>query len=386
LAYQANYCCRFPELVGDAKHQLSVVLRDLQNLSLREAFDVLMVNAATFLFLDDEESALESAREAVTIAQTLDDSNEIVKALNTLGMILYRRCDWEFEAISEQLRQMVVTLGAWRFSQASHWIPAEYYARCGNSQRSLEAARSLSEVILGDDTMRRWEQYYRRIAAILINLIDEKYREVLADFARLGLPEHLGGQYDVLLASTLSHAFLGDEVRATHHLSEARAFREKMANLLQKPDVFDGCFGEVIALCSIGRWTQAKRLMSQQGAASASTPGLYNSLMLLCDGPPFVGVALALEPFLGKPYVGMLALLATRVVEKSSMFRNARQLSAAEADILRLLGLGKSNKEIASTRSRSIETVKRQVASLFRKLGVENRTSAVALGRERGLL
>jgi DNA-binding NarL/FixJ family response regulator len=30
--------------------------------------------------------------------------------------------------------------------------------------------------------------------------------------------------------------------------------------------------------------------------------------------------------------------------------------------------------------------VKRQVASLFRKLGVENRTSAVAIARERGLL
>jgi DNA-binding NarL/FixJ family response regulator len=55
-------------------------------------------------------------------------------------------------------------------------------------------------------------------------------------------------------------------------------------------------------------------------------------------------------------------------------------------EVLRLLGLGKSNKEIAADRSRSVETVKRQVASLYQKLGVENRTGAVAVARSRGLL
>ena len=113
---------------------------------------------------------------------------------------------------------------------------------------------------------------------------------------------------------------------------------------------------------------------------------LLEPLMLLSAGPPFTGVASALRPFFGQPYVGMLALLANRVVDKWSVPTKERLLTAAEADVLRLIGLGKSNKDIATARSRSIETVKRQVASLFRKLGVENRTSAVAVGRERGLL
>jgi DNA-binding CsgD family transcriptional regulator len=196
----------------------------------------------------------------------------------------------------------------------------------------------------------------------------------------------LDEKYDVSLALALSHSFLGDDARAAQHLSEARAFREQMKGTWQKADSFDVFYGEVITLGSLGRWAQAKRLMNEYDKNSARTPLPYDALMLFCDGPPFAGVTSALQPFAGKPYVGMLALLANRVVEKWSAPTKERLLTAAEADILRLIGLGKSNKDIASTRSRSIETVKRQVASLYRKLGVESRTSAVAVGRERGLL
>lgn len=386
LAFQANYCCRFPELIGDAKRQLGMILRDLQYLSPLDRFDVLMVNAVTFLVLDDQESALKSTREALSDAQTLGDSREAVRALNALGMILYMRCDSEFEVVSEQVRHMVAKHGAWRFSQTSHWIPAEYYARCGNSQRSLEASEFFNEVILADDTVRRWMLHCRRTIMIQISLIDKRYAHILADFARLGLPEPPNEQYEIALAISLAHSFLGDEVRATQHLAEARAFREKMTNSWQKAGVFDVYYGEVIALCSVGRWTQAKRLMSQHGEKAAGTPVLYSALMSVCDGPPFAGVASALQPFVGKPYVGLLALLASRVVEKWSAPQIQRPLSVAETDVLRLIGLGRSNKDIASTRSRSLETVKRQVASLYRKLGVDNRTSAVAIARERGLL
>jgi DNA-binding CsgD family transcriptional regulator len=84
--------------------------------------------------------------------------------------------------------------------------------------------------------------------------------------------------------------------------------------------------------------------------------------------------------------MGLAALLMTRVIQRSSNDSQDLLLTGAEMEILRLIGLGKSNKDIASVRDRSTETVKRQVASLFRKLGVENRTSAVAIARERRLL
>jgi LuxR family transcriptional regulator, maltose regulon positive regulatory protein len=54
--------------------------------------------------------------------------------------------------------------------------------------------------------------------------------------------------------------------------------------------------------------------------------------------------------------------------------------------VLRLLGTGKSNREIAEELVVSLDTVKRHVSNLFDKLGVANRTQAVNKARELGLL
>jgi DNA-binding CsgD family transcriptional regulator len=228
--------------------------------------------------------------------------------------------------------------------------------------------------------------YFRRITAVLINLIDGKYPIILADIAKFGLPEDFAERYEIAIAAAFSHAFLGDDVRAAYYLLEAKASRERFGSLSDENGVFNRIYGEVIALCSVGRWFQAKRILSQQGEAFVGSPTFYEVLKLLSDGPPFAGVSATLRPFAARPYFGMLALLANRVIEKWSGQQKEPLLTAAETDVLRLIGLGKSNKDIANVRSRSTETVKRQVASLLRKLGVENRTSAVTVARERGLL
>lgn len=68
------------------------------------------------------------------------------------------------------------------------------------------------------------------------------------------------------------------------------------------------------------------------------------------------------------------------------MARNANRpdapLSGRQREILRLIALGKSNKEIASELGLATGTVKQHVYALFRKLGVRNRTTAVARGAE----
>jgi DNA-binding NarL/FixJ family response regulator len=76
----------------------------------------------------------------------------------------------------------------------------------------------------------------------------------------------------------------------------------------------------------------------------------------------------------------MKRVLETKKLETTTL------LTTAEMEVLHLIATGKSSKEIANARSRSVETVNRQVASIFKKLGVENRTSAVAVARERGIL
>lgn len=61
-------------------------------------------------------------------------------------------------------------------------------------------------------------------------------------------------------------------------------------------------------------------------------------------------------------------------------------LSAREIEVLLLITAGCSNKEIAARLVISIGTVKRHTVNIFNKLGVKNRTEAVARARELGLL
>jgi DNA-binding NarL/FixJ family response regulator len=74
--------------------------------------------------------------------------------------------------------------------------------------------------------------------------------------------------------------------------------------------------------------------------------------------------------------------VASRVVALSG----APRLSAREREVLRLVGAGRSNKEIAAALAIAERTVKFHVTAIFNKLGAENRAQAVALAIERGLL
>lgn len=61
-------------------------------------------------------------------------------------------------------------------------------------------------------------------------------------------------------------------------------------------------------------------------------------------------------------------------------------LTRRELDILQLLAAGKSNQEIAEERVLTLNTVKKHVANILQKLGVANRTQAVAEARKKGWL
>jgi DNA-binding CsgD family transcriptional regulator len=175
------------------------------------------------------------------------------------------------------------------------------------------------------------------------------------------------------------------KVKAARSLNLARSIRGELSSH-DRNRIQEGVLMEVICLGANGQWLQARRLCEQGIGSSPGLAAAKEMLRRFCDGPPFVGLREALAPCVGRPFVGLAALLVARVVDRLGVPDATGSLTAAELDVLRLLSLGKSNKAIADARSRSTETVKRQVAAIYKKLGVENRTSALAAAKELGIV
>jgi DNA-binding NarL/FixJ family response regulator len=75
-------------------------------------------------------------------------------------------------------------------------------------------------------------------------------------------------------------------------------------------------------------------------------------------------------------------VVASRLAE----FTPRIDLTAREVEVLRLVAKGLRNKEIAGVIGRTEETVKVHIKHLMQKLGVEDRTEAVTLALQRGII
>lgn len=78
--------------------------------------------------------------------------------------------------------------------------------------------------------------------------------------------------------------------------------------------------------------------------------------------------------------------LLQQMARPSSAEPPAAALTGREAQVLRLLAQGRANKEIAAELVISERTVKFHVSSILSKLGASNRTEAVKLAVQRGLV
>ena len=79
-------------------------------------------------------------------------------------------------------------------------------------------------------------------------------------------------------------------------------------------------------------------------------------------------------------------LVATKLLDQVNERNSSQALTQRESEVLQLLSKGLQNKEIADVLSISERTAKFHVSALLRKLEAGNRTEAVALATQRGLV
>ncbi|UJR87019.1 response regulator [Sandaracinus amylolyticus] len=106
----------------------------------------------------------------------------------------------------------------------------------------------------------------------------------------------------------------------------------------------------------------------------ASTAQLGEAIRAAARGESF------LEPSVASKVIAELSRLRARPAAASTL------VTARELDVLRYLGRGASNKEIAAALFVTEGTVKNHVTSIFEKLGVTSRTEAAIRAKELGLI
>jgi LuxR family maltose regulon positive regulatory protein len=145
--------------------------------------------------------------------------------------------------------------------------------------------------------------------------------------------------------------------------------------------------------------------LQAQGAAEQAITALGRALSLaepggfvrtfVDEGPSmasllYQAVACGITPDYGRR---LLAAFAITEPDETASSQTAapgpdlmEPLSEREREVLELLAIGLSNREIASRLFVSLNTVKAHTRSIYGKLGVHNRTQAVAMARTMGVL
>ncbi len=191
----------------------------------------------------------------------------------------------------------------------------------------------------------------------------------------------LVGQDPVIFAETVSRIVLGWSASAG---DQARALAASIRGvdpvslrlLLDTFHSFD-------ALRLLPMITAPTLVMHRRGwrnpgldAAKALAAGIPNARMLVLEGDS------------GMPYAGDMEEAASAVegyVGESSVAGLPAGLSEREAEVLRLVAAGRSNREIGEELSISLNTVDRHVSNILTKIGAANRAEAASFAVRHGL-
>jgi LuxR family maltose regulon positive regulatory protein len=127
-------------------------------------------------------------------------------------------------------------------------------------------------------------------------------------------------------------------------------------------------------------------LVNLEAALKLAEPEEY-ARIFLDEGPELIGLLRRVAAKnVARSYVGGLLELAGQTLPGVESDLLLDPLSERELEILQLIAVGKSNKELAELLVLTVGTVKWHLNNIYSKLGVRSRTQAVARVRELGLI
>jgi DNA-binding NarL/FixJ family response regulator len=90
----------------------------------------------------------------------------------------------------------------------------------------------------------------------------------------------------------------------------------------------------------------------------------------------------------GNDYIqpSLIPVLNSKIIDRNKDIVKIDSLTRRELDVLKLLAVGKYNKEIAETLEISERTVKNHVSNIFKKIGVTDRTQAAVFAIRNNLI
>jgi LuxR family maltose regulon positive regulatory protein len=173
-----------------------------------------------------------------------------------------------------------------------------------------------------------------------------------------------GSLIRLLAVQALALAAQGERESAAQALGRALTLAEPEGYVRTFVDEGDP-MRMLIADC---RWQMAKSAHRAPGTSWSGMPDYLDRLMAAFGQPPAISQS------------------ATMSHLPSAISQMVEPLSERELEVLRLIAEGLSNQEVAQRLFLSVPTVKWHTTHIYGKLGVTNRTQAVAQARALGLL
>jgi LuxR family maltose regulon positive regulatory protein len=226
---------------------------------------------------------------------------------------------------------------------------------CLSQRGPEEAARQAQEARLGETGPLIYRER-ERIALAYVLVAQEKWEEALRLLAQLAEAAETGGRVgrliEILVLQAVAWQGQGDTARALTALERALTIGESE--------------GYVRVFVEHG---EPMATLLEQAAARGIAPGI---------APDYV--ARLLEA------LGVEADEPTPPPAPRSRSPLIEPLTDRETEVLRLLGEGYSNRQIADALFITLNTVKKHTSNIYGKLGVRSRTQAVVRAQELGLL